>query len=94
MTIDAKSIMRESGKQLIFISQGGAGGDGGNGRKGKSNMDKIPAEPANPQQAYDQGKPDPSKNPTDSTSTHDCCCVFGRFCTSYSILLHSDLNPA
>jgi hypothetical protein len=79
MTIDAKSIMKESGKQLIFISQGGSGGDGGNGREGKSNMDKIPAEPTNPQQAYDQGKPDPNKPPTDSTSGHDCCCVWGKF---------------
>ena len=25
MTIDAQNVMRESGKQLIFISQGGAG---------------------------------------------------------------------
>ena len=55
MTLTANSLLRESGKKLIFISQGGAGGNGGNGMGGRSNLDKIPANPANAQQVYQRG---------------------------------------
>ena len=78
MTLVANVMLRESGKKLILISQGGAGGDGGNGMSGKSNLDKIPANPANDKAVYDRGIPDPS-NPYHKECHHHCgghcnCC--------------------
>jgi hypothetical protein len=46
MNLVANKQLRESGQNVIFISQGGAGGDGGNGKSGRSNLDQIPANPA------------------------------------------------
>lgn len=35
MALTSNKLLKNSAKQLIFISQGGAGGDGGNGKLGK-----------------------------------------------------------
>ena len=77
MTLNANKMLRESGKKLMFISQGGAGGDGGSGQPGKNNLDKIPQIPPDAPSVVAQG-PLISNGYTKSCGSHcgghcDCC---------------------
>ena len=75
MTLTANAMLRESGRKLIFISQGGAGGNGGSGKSGKSNLDKIPANPANGKEVYDRGpQVDYHKSCSKHCGGHCNCC--------------------
>jgi hypothetical protein len=55
MNLVSNKQLRESGQNIIFISQGGAGGDGGNGKSGRSNLDQIPSDPADANEVVAKG---------------------------------------